>query len=170
VPRAPARMLHAPTYMTYARIRISALGQLPTGWKAGIPNRTSAWYDGLMSRWLDDEVIASKSAEPLRAKFRGSAVLLFGEETVKSGRYRVLIDGQPVTNPYARKDAPSDEFSASSATAGGNKHHAQLVATGLYAAKWHTIEIQPLFAGDSEQELRLESICVAGPGAAVTSF
>ena len=56
---APDKMRYADTYMSYARVKISTLGALPDGWCTGMPNRTSAWYDGLMSRWLDDETIAS---------------------------------------------------------------------------------------------------------------
>ena len=165
--RAPAQMLHAPTFMQNARVRISSLGPLPEGWKEGIPNRTSAWYDGLMSRWLDDEAIASKNAAPLKLKFQGSFVQLFGEESVKSGRYRVFIDGQPVLNPRPAKDAPPEEFSASSARMGGSKQHVNLLASGLAPGVWHTLEIEPILTADTEQELRLESICVAGAGAKV---
>ena len=61
---APEKMLHAPTYMTSARVRVSSLGQPPAGWKVGTPNLTSAFFDMLMSRWLDDETIASPGAAP----------------------------------------------------------------------------------------------------------
>ena len=46
-------------------------------------------------------------------------------------------------------------------------HHAQVVAVGLDASQEHTLEIRPLFTGEDEQELRLESICVAGGAAEV---
>jgi len=56
--KSPEKMLHADTYMTSSRTRISSLGPLPAGWKAGRPNVVSAYFDMLMSRWLDDEVVA----------------------------------------------------------------------------------------------------------------
>ena len=182
--RAPAKMLNASTYMDLARVRISTLGPLPQGWHVGIPNRVSAWYDGLMSRWLDDECIASNRAtvvgadgkktqapqtvEGLKVAFRGSMVLLFGEETLKSGKYRILIDGKDqMHTPWGSK-TPIDEYDASSTRMGGNRQHAQVVASGLDATVPHTLEIQPILSATDEQELRLESICVAGPGASVT--
>jgi hypothetical protein len=51
--------------------------------------------------------------------------------------------------------------------ANGNVHHVQLLATGLDPTIWHTLEIEPLFKDDSEKELRLESLCVAGGTARV---
>jgi len=168
--QAPEKMLYADTYMKWARVRISSLyttNALPAGWRVGTPNLTSAWYDALMSRWLDDEVIASGRAggktESLKAKFRGSMVLLFGEKTVISSHYRVLIDGQPASSPGGRRGhrAP-DEFDASATGFGGNVQIAETLAVGLDPAVEHTIEIEPLFTGESQQELRLESICVAG--------
>ena len=40
----------------------------------------------------------------------------------------------------------------------------QVVAEGLDPAKEHTLEIQPVFVSpDQPVELRIESICIAGP-------
>jgi len=161
VPSAPERMLHAPTYMKSARVRISELGALPRGWRIGTPNLTAAWFDALMSRWLDDVAIASPGGagptEPLRVAFRGSMVMLFGERTPSSGRYRARIDGG---GPVER-DASSRQF-------GGNVHLTEVLATGLDPSAEHTLEIEPVFEREGERELRVESICVAGgdrPGA-----
>ncbi|HUS59425.1 MAG TPA: SGNH/GDSL hydrolase family protein, partial [Planctomycetota bacterium] len=80
--KAPAKMLFADTCMKNARVRISTLTPLPEGWKAGVPNLTAAWYDGLMSRWLDDVVIASntkaddKTVAPARLKVKINASLV----------------------------------------------------------------------------------------------
>ena len=48
---------------------------------------------------------------------------------------------------------------------GGNGHHAQVIATGLDPVRTHTLEIEPVL--ESGEELRLESICVAGKKAGV---
>jgi len=182
--RAPATMLHAPTYMTSARVRISSLGTLPKGWRRGAPHLTSAWYDALMSRWLDDLVIASNPAKvtdpktkntrpapdqvkPLRVRFTGSAVLLFGEKTLTSCRYRVRIDGKVVEHKDPATKKMVSEFDASSKQFGGNTHLTQLVKAGLDPAVEHTLEIEPVFQGDAPQELRIESLCVAGGKAEV---
>ncbi|MHC4250961.1 MAG: SGNH/GDSL hydrolase family protein [Planctomycetota bacterium] len=161
--RAPEKMLHADTYMRHARVRISSLGALPEGWKVGTPNLVSAWYDALMSRWLDDEVIATgPGAAPLRTRFNGTMLFLFGEKTMKSGTYRVRIDGEVVA--HEEKKRTLTVFDASSKMFGGNTHLTQVIATGLEAGE-HALEIEPLLA-DGE-ELRLESICVAGGKASV---
>ncbi|RYX86417.1 SGNH/GDSL hydrolase family protein [bacterium] len=160
---APTEMLYRATYMSWARVQLSAVGEMPSGWSTGIANRTSAYFDFLMSRWLEGVMVASNSgvsAEPERfkAKFRGTMVMLLGECTLKSGKYRTYIDEQLV-GEYAP--------GAFAKIINGNGHHVQLVAVGLDAKREHSIEIEPIFDGDQEQELRLESICVAGGEASV---
>ena len=168
--RAPEKMLYAPTYMTNSRVRVSSLEPLPKGWTVGTPNLSAAWYDGLMSRWLDDETIASREAEPapLKVKVNASMILLYGEETTKSGGYEVAIDGKLLTGKATAADPePVRKFTASGKRFGGNRQHAQIIATGLDTAVDHVVEIIPVFEGDDEQELRIESICVAGGKATV---
>ena len=185
---APERMLHAPTYTKQARVRLSSLGDLPAGWRRGVPNLVSAYFDMLMSRWLDDEVIASNRREekdsagkktlvpqqvaPLEVKFRGEMVLLFGEGTPKSGRYRAFIDGKLVERPVPHNKEPLREFDAASiaAPSRGNTHHVAVIASGLDPATDHTLRIEPVFDADKEQELRLESVCVAGGDARVIAI
>ena len=177
---APAKMRYADTYMKSARVRISTLGALPSGWTAGRPNVVAAYFDFLMSRWLDDEVVAmnpkrvdGKPAplplEPLRFRFRGSMVMLFGEGTEKSGKFRVLIDGKLVERAEPDGKPPLMEFDAAwlAKLIHGNGHFAQVIAEGLDPSVEHTLVIEPLFAEGKEQELRLESICVAGGEARV---
>jgi lysophospholipase L1-like esterase len=182
---APAKMLYADTYLKHARVRISTLGDLPAGWRRGTPNLTSAYFDMLMSRWLDDEVIASNRIETtvagggqvlrpqavarLTLRFRGTMVMLFGEGTLKSGKYRAYIDGKPVARMLPNATEPVHEFDSASLStpSNGNTHHTQIIAENLDANTDHTLEIEPLFMADQEQELRLESICVAGGDAKV---
>ncbi len=160
--RAPQTMLHAPTYMNWARVRLSSLEPLPSGWRVGRPNRVSAYFDMLMSRWLDDEVITSqKSGETtprFKLRFRGSTVLLFGESTPKSAKYRVYLNGKAL-----EQDGKIAEFDAGrlGRRAQGNAHHVQLLASGLDASMEHTLEIEPVW-GENATELRLESVCIAG--------
>lgn len=182
---APAKMLHAETYLTHSRVRISTLGPLPQGWRCGAPNLTSAYFDMLMSRWLDDEVIASNRLATMTAegkvmltpqavgrlsvRFRGTMVMLFGESTLKSGKYRAIIDGKKVAPKESVETHPPLEYDSAglAAKSNGNTHHVQVLAENLDAATEHTLEIEPLFTPDKEQELRLESICVAGGDARV---
>lgn len=181
--RAPEKMLYADTYMKHARVRISTLQPLPEGWTVGRPNLTAAWHDGLMSRWLDDECIASNRRKEkdekgkvrlvpqdvarLKVKVNASFVMLFGEETLKSGRYRIWLDGTLTTHvPHGAKE-PVDFYDASAVRYGGNRQHAQVILRDLDTTADHVIEIEPVFDNDKEQELRLESICVAGGKATV---
>jgi lysophospholipase L1-like esterase len=191
--RPPAKMLYGDTYMTNRRVRISGLGPLPAGWRIGAPNLVSAYFDMLMSRWLDDEVIAGsaapaaddktagakptdeKSAVPapgrLKLHFRGSMVMLFGESTPKSGKYRAYVDGVLVEHRDGGADKPPvNEFDAGhlGRMLKGNTHYVQVIATGLDPAQPHLLEIEPAFDA-ADQELRLESVCVAGGAATVTA-
>lgn len=178
---APEQMLYPPTYTHAARARLTSLAPLPAGWKAGTPNVTSAYFDFLMSRWLDDVAVASRPApkpgqpeaaapEPFRARFRGSSVMVFGEATKTSGKYRVRIDGEAVSYRAPNAKAPIEVFDPGgfAQKIGGNGHHAQVLATGLDGTKEHTLEIEPLL--DAGQELRIESVCVAGAEAADVSI
>ncbi len=179
VPQASGQMLFAPTYMTWNRVRLSSLRTLPQGWKIAIPNRTSAYFDFLMSRWLDDEVVASnrisatdgksaaQKAGRLSVTFRGSMVMLLGESTLSSGRYRAFLDGKLIERTQDGKTLSEYDPGAFGKTINGNGHHVQVLATGLDSTVEHTLEIEPIFEDDKAQELRLESVCVAGGAATV---
>ena len=173
--KSPEKMLHADTYMTSSRTRISSLGPLPAGWKVGRPNVVSAYFDMLMSRWLDDEVVARPAkvaaASPaigrLRFRFTGSMAMLFGESTPASGKYRAYIDGKLVQKKSDDGKSTQSEFDAGhlGRLVKGNTHLAQVIAEGLDPAVEHTLEIEAVL--NAEQELRIESICVAGGTARV---
>jgi lysophospholipase L1-like esterase len=151
--RLPATMIHADTYMTVNRFRLATLSALPAGWTTGVPHRNAIAFDFVCSRWMDSLVIAESGAAPLRLKIRGSEVMLFGEQTKQSGSYRVIIDGgEPKT--YTAKCAD------------GNMRLVNLIAQGLSADQEHDIEITPVL--EPGQELRIESVCVAGASAQVS--
>ncbi len=179
----PEKMLYAHTYLHSARTRLSSLGTPPAGWQIGAPNLVAAYFDMLMSRWLDDETIARAAtpAEPdaaganaqpaavrqparFKAKFRGQMLMFYGETTRQSGKYRVYIDGMLITHRENKDQSPLEEFDAGKfgRTVGGNAHLTQIIAEGLDPEKEHLLEIEPAFE-QPDQELRLESICVAGP-------
>jgi lysophospholipase L1-like esterase len=158
---APAKTIHGDTYLKSARVRLSTLGDLPEGWRKGGPNPVAAYFDFLMTRWLEDEVIAGTGASPLTLKFRGSMVLFLGESTTKSAKYRVTIDGKVVEHAEGKQTLQTFDPARLGKAVGGNAHHAQVIATGLDGSVDHTLEIEPLFTG-KDQELRLESVCVAG--------
>lgn len=151
VSEIPEKMLHASHYMDVDRFRLASLPELPQGWSRGVPHRTAIAFDFVCSRWMDDLVIAQakegQTVEPLRIVFKGRNVLVFGEGTQKSGEYGVRIDGGPMKTFKTR-------------VADGNMRRPQMVAMGLDPEQEHVLEIIPLLKDG--QELRLESICVAG--------
>ncbi|MHC4885749.1 MAG: SGNH/GDSL hydrolase family protein [Planctomycetota bacterium] len=174
---APKTMLHASTYMTWSRNPISKFKSLPEGWAPGAISRTSAWYDAYMARWLDSIVIGKSmtvtkdkknkketktvhTVAPLIVKFKADSVLLFGEETTKSGKYLAFVDGEPCT--WMKWEKSYTEFDLNSKRYGGNRHHYRMLKTGLDPTKVHTLEIRPLFSKEDPQELGFESICLAG--------
>jgi lysophospholipase L1-like esterase len=152
----PAAMLHAATYLTSRRVRLTSLG-LPSGWSAGSPRLTSAYFDMLMSRWLDDVAVAKGKAEPWTLKIRGSMVLLFGESTTASAKLKVTIDGA------AKGEVDVGDLAKK---VGGTCHFNKVLVEGLDASVEHVLELTPVFA-DDKQELRIESVCVAGDQAGV---
>ncbi|MET0262715.1 MAG: hypothetical protein ABW223_07440, partial [Rariglobus sp.] len=153
--RVPEAMLHADTYMTVKRVRLSALGALPAGWSVGQPHRNAVAYDFVMSRWADDMTIAQgPKAVPLTLKVRGKNVLLFGDGTPISGRYEVRVNGGEAKTYEPGRHAK-----------GGNFRHVQFIAQDLPEDREHVIEITPLL--EDGQELRIESVCVAGAPASV---
>ena len=169
--RVPEKMLNSDAYMHWARVRISSLTPLPQGWKTTFASRDACAFDFMMSRWLEDVTAAANftaldrektkpapAALPLKLKFTGSSVLLFGESTPRSCKYRVTIDGK------------DKDFNACQLGQAGIGRMFQVVAEGLDPVKEHTMEITPLFdSPDKPQELRLESICIAGPETATVS-
>ncbi len=172
--RAPAKMLYPTTYLHWNRGRISQLGALPVGWSVGAPHRVAAYFDFLMSRWLDDEVVATNRAQNvaqevgrLKVNFRGSMVMLLGEATPQSGKYRAYIDGALMQHTQDGKMLGEYDPGSFARALNGNGHHVQVLAHGLDTNTMHTLEIEPVFDADRAQELRLESICVAGADAFV---
>jgi hypothetical protein len=181
-------MLHAETYMSSARGKLAQLAQVPEGWVKGKPLRTSAYFDMLTSRWLDDVLIASnrkttldgtgkpvsvpQKVDRLVVEFRGSMIMLLGESTEKSCKFKAYLDGKLVERDGG-KQGKLTEFDASwmAYLLRGNTPLAQIIAEGIDPKVTHTLEIEPVFSQKMiEQELRLESVCVAGGDAKVNGL
>ena len=172
----PTEMMYAPSYMTWSRNELTKIPNRPAGWYEAMPSRVAAWHDGLMSRWLSNVLVTSTKVTkvneegkkvkvdnpecntPLVVKFKGTSVLVFGEETVKGGTYVAKIDGEVVEDSWSK----AKEFSTSSAKMGGGRQYYKTHATGLDPEQVHTLEIIPQLDMEKDEELRLESICIAG--------
>jgi hypothetical protein len=133
-----------------------------------------------MSRWLDDLIVArnrkrdepgtpgreSQPVQPLRLKVEATAILLFGESTADSCRFRVLVDGVALTGNGGQEKG-ADWFEGNRWKT-GNGFQLYEVGRGLDAGTPHVLEIEPVFDDAKPQELKLESLCVAGGKATVT--
>lgn len=154
-------------YPKVTRTRLASLS-LPKGWKVAPTYRTSLWYDGLSSRWMDEVAVASSKepSAPLEIEFEGSMVGLFGERNGYSPDIRVWIDGKPIA-PKNRKDADNlwsiNTNRISPAKEGtGNLFLWLPLAKDLEDGK-HTLRIEPVWDGAHENaELRIESVCSSG--------
>jgi lysophospholipase L1-like esterase len=175
-PQVPEQPLHGATYLAQRRVRLADLPALPEGWGKGRPNLTAVNHDWLMSRWLDGLVVArnrkpdekgkpgkeSQLAQPLRLKVEATAILLFGECTADSGKFRVKLDGKSVTGKWGQ-EKDSDLFDGNR-WKHGNGFMLYEIARGLDPTTPHLLEIEPVFDDTKAQELKIESICVAGGG------
>ena len=157
--RLPPAMLNADTYMTVNRFRLANLEKLPPGWRVGKPVRSAIAFDFTPSRWLDSVVIASRAKDdtgnpqPLLLTVAGRDLLIFGETTMRSGKYRALLDGKEIK-----------AVDLGSLGQHGNWRYVEMIAQNL-SAGIHRLEIIPDLGPD--QELCLESLCVAGAPAHV---
>lgn len=104
--------------------------------------------------------------QPLRLNVEATAILLFGESTADSCRFRVLVDGVAVTGKGGQEKG-ADWFEGNR-WKNGNGFLLCEVARGLDAITPHLLEIEPVFDDTKAQELKIESICVAGGKATVT--
>lgn len=183
--RPPPAMLHADTFLTVHRARLAELfgpEGLPRGWRIDRPHRTAACHDQVMSRWLDSLAVASNrlrrnapdgkeavepvTPEPLRLTVRGRFLLIFGEATTQSGAFRVRLDGQVVEGAAKGQPAGPRLFDMNARRFGANWSYHAVIAEQLEETVEHQVAIEPqMTATDDEQELRIESLCVAGPGA-----
>lgn len=178
--RIPEKPLFGDTFQRARRVRLADLDPLPAGWSRGRPALTAVNHDWLMSRWLDDLAVAAnfravtrgdglKSDEPvavapLRLQVDAAYILLFGQASAESGRFRVRLDGKPVTV----RDGPgagTEVFEANRWD--GNGFLLYELASGLATEAEHLLEIELVFEKGKARELRLESLCVAGGRAEV---
>jgi hypothetical protein len=182
-------MQNADLFMTSRRAVLANLvpsGNPPQGWAPGKPHLTAACHDQMMSRWLDRLLVASnrqrvKGADGkdqlvpqtpavLRFEVRASYVMVFGEATPTSGKFRVRIDGKLHTyTPWGAKEQ-TDLYDMSAERFRGNWNFHQTIVEDLDTNTPHILEIEPVLDGKTEQELRIESLCVAGGAAEVKAL
>ena len=80
--------------------------------------------------------------------------------------YRVAFDGKVVEHSENKQKVDTFDAGGLGKRMGGNAHHCPVIVSGLESGD-HVMEITPVLAADQDQEIRLESICVAGGKASV---
>ena len=89
---------------------------------------------------------------------------------MNSGKYRIRIDGKPHTYMPDGQKEPTDLYDMTSARFNGNWNYHKTIVDNLDASVPHVLEIEPVLDGNAEQELRIESLCVAGGAAEIKAL
>lgn len=151
---AVCRVPEKPVFGTVRDVRRvnPAEGDLPPGWTRQLTYRTSAWYDGLSSRWMGDVAAFSGTARsPLTVMATGNFFGLFGEGDNAALAFAVSADGQPV-------------FRGRASTGVGRLFIWRSVRLDDWAdgaRRTHTFTVDPIPSADGKGELRIGSICTA---------
>jgi hypothetical protein len=172
VPEVP---LYSDAYHQRTRM-ILVDGTLPAGWTRSKTFRTSAWFDGLTSRWMGDVAMCDAkdraAIQPLKVDFTGTMVAVFGEMSEDGLDFKVTVDGQPQLYHPGPQAAPTEIWPFNSKVMKGNLFGWRVLSDRLAPGK-HTLEIDPVFSdlpspdlspkeAEAKGQLRIESICSAG--------
>ena len=146
------------------RTRIAAVDlPAPPGWRREHAYRTSAFFDGLSSRWIDDVLAFSgpnQPIEPLRVEFEGSMVGILGEADPDGLGARFVVDGHALLRGA---DSNQDQriWAMDTKRFGGRLIVWRELSDHLPPGK-HVLEIHPVVPAGATGQLRIESICAAG--------
>ena len=127
---------------------------LPAGWARGLTYRTSLWYDGLSSRWMDDVAIFSGAARaPLEVTVPGNFFGIFGEADERGVMVEIRADGKQVTTFQGRHNAGPGRLFI----------WRRILLDGWQdgVSRTHTFAIDPVPSGDPKGEFHVGSICTA---------
>jgi hypothetical protein len=174
----PAQPFYSDAYHQRTR-NILVDGTLPTGWTRTKTFRTSAWFDGLSSRWMGDVAMCDAKdkaiIQPLKVDFTGTMVAIFGEMSETGLDFKAYVDGQLIPEPTGKKGTPKDTWAFNSKAMKGNLFGWRVLSNSLPPGR-HTLEIAPVFPDIAPTttdasgkvvpapsgQLRIESVCSAG--------
>ena len=77
-------------------------------------------------------------------------MILFGEATMNSGKYRIRIDGKPHSYMPDGQKEPTDLYDMTSARFNGNWNYHRTIVDNLDASVPHVLEIEPVLDGNAE--------------------
>lgn len=164
--QVPAQAVFSDACRRHTRYRLVEHA-LPAGWTRQKTFRTSLWFDGLSSRWMDDVAVCSvkdrETVQPLTVDFAGSMVGVFGEADQDGLGFRAQIDGRPALQPSNHKEPGPELWGFDTKRFGpGRLFMWRTLADELPAGR-HTLVIRPeLPPGVTNGQLRIESVCFAG--------
>lgn len=150
--RVPAK----PVFGTVRDVRRQnpAYGVLPEGWARRLTYRTSLWYDGLSSRWMEDvAAFSGDRRSPLQVEANGNFVGVFGEADEKALTADILADGKKVASFNAYHNAGPGRLFI------WRFHLMDGWAAGKTAARRFAVD--PIPSGDAKGEFRIGSVCTA---------
>ena len=126
----------------------------PAPWAVRPPYRTSLWFDGLSSRWLDAVAVFSGTAPaPFEVRAAANLVGVFGEGDERALECRVRADGAPVATFRGNHGAgPGRLFVWRQALLPGWERGEAAV---------RTFEFDPVPAADGGGEFRIGAVCTA---------
>lgn len=131
-------------------------GGLPEGWARQLTYRTSAWYDGLSSRWMGDvAAFSGPSPTPLTVRRKGNFFAVFGEGDADALGWDLAVDGANAAHFEMKFPAGRLMVFRGKALDGWE--------TGVSSER--TFAIKPVVAAPAKPkarpELRIGSICTA---------
>lgn len=131
-----------------------AYGALPKGWTRKLTYRTSLWYDGLSSRWMEDvAAFAGVERSPLTVEATGNFFGVFGEADENALAAEVAADGQRIGqfNSYHRAGPGRLFFWRNVMLDGWEKGE----------SRKHAFVVDPVPSDDGKGEFRVGAFCMA---------
>lgn len=161
--------LHGSGFRHTLRFRLADAAALPENWQVVDCETRAAAYDFTCSRWMGTLAAAGNfvrkgydqfdlikdppAPESLTLCFKGQTILLFGESTFFSGTLRYAIDG---------KDRGIADTARMGKLFGSSAYYSIILASGLDPEKEHVLTLTPVLAPGIPQQVKIESVCVAG--------
>lgn len=139
---------------------------LPPGWRLAKTLRPAFSAVEIANGWMDKVAVSSiqhgGNREPIRIHFNGTFLGILGESDEHGLAFKVFIDGKVVLY----ENSMEENWPTSTVPFGGGERFFWHVISDKLRPGRHTAEIYPVFPeGVEKGELRLESICTAGPDA-----
>jgi len=164
----PEKIIYGNVYDVQTRLCLRDT-DLPKGWTVEKTFRTSAWFDGLSSRWMEDvavfDVTKNQKPIPLKLEFEGTFLGVFGEADKNGLNFKILVDGKIIKQIF--KNSKTDVITEKEVwdynrmKIVGRLFVWRKIANNLKPGK-HTLEIVPVVPeGIKKGQLRIESICFA---------